>query len=124
MTPLPLSIEARAVTGSVALEDGQAALHGEAAQGLRLPPSGLLGATVYQWDGRPEALTAALENAATLPVGQWEPDQMTDAELRAFEREPAPEGMPDMSGLSDRRWFWTAMLLLMTVETWLRGRSS
>lgn len=124
MTPLPLSIEARAVTGSVAPEDGQAALHGEAAQGLRLPPSGLLGATVYQWDGRPEALTAALENAATLPVGQWEPDQMTDAELRAFEREPAPEGMPDMSGLSDRRWFWTAVLLLMTVETWLRGRSS
>lgn len=122
MTPLPLTVEATTTTGGASQGEGQAALFGEAAQGLRLPPSGLLAGTTYVWDGRPDALTSALEAAAALPLGQWEPEPMPEPELRAFEREPTPEGMPDMSRLSDRRWFWLAVLLGLATETWLRGR--
>jgi hypothetical protein len=122
MTPLPLSIETTTATGGASQEEGQAALFGEAAQGLRLPPSGLLAGTTYVWDGRPDALTSALEVAAALPLGQWEPEPVPDPELRALEREPTPEGIPDMSRLSDRRWFWMAVLLMLAAETWLRGR--
>jgi len=122
MTPLPLTVDVTSMQDTGAADAGLAALQGAAAQGLRLPPSGLLSATSFAWNGRPEALTSALEDAAALPVGQWEPEPTPDTQLRALEREPRPDGEPDMSGLSDRRWFWAAVLLLMAVETWLRGR--
>ena len=120
MSPLALAIDAQA--SAVGPVDPQALLHAVAAQGIRLPPSGLLSETTFPWEGRPESLTAAVASAAALPVSQWEPELMSDAELRAVEREPRPEGTPAVTGLSDRSWFWAMVLILMMVESWLRER--
>lgn len=122
MTALPLSVDETTMPTSATADEGQAVLYGEAAQGIRLPPSGLLSVTRFPWDGQAEALTSALASAAALPTSQWEPEPMTDAELRRLSREPQPSGDPTISHRSDRRWFWTAVLLLLGVETWLRGR--
>ena len=72
--------------------------------------------------GTADDVTAAVAAAAALPVSQWEPELMSDTELRALEREPRPEGTPAVTGLSDRSWFWAMVLILMMAESWLRER--
>lgn len=68
-----------------------------------------------------ETVRRALPHLATgAPVAELERLTLTDAELRALEREPAP-GAPETEPASwAGRWFWLAVLLLLAAETVLR----
>jgi hypothetical protein len=53
---------------------------------------------------------------------------IADAQLRGWSRPSAVPGVPDARALqrddsdNDRRWLWTAVLLLLAVEMWVRRR--
>jgi aerotolerance regulator-like protein len=48
---------------------------------------------------------------------------MSDAELRAWQRNPAPVSTPDVQRVEDddRRWMWAAALALLAIEARMRG---
>lgn len=77
------------------------------------------------------ALLAAVGEAAARNSGIRENELLTvsDASLRKLERAPGETGESetasdragaDRAGLSDARWIWLAVLVLLALETWMR----
>lgn len=68
------------------------------------------------------ALTRALSPMP--PAAEMDPVVIADAELRGWERLPAPAlaSSADAIGASDARWLWAAVLVLLAIETWVRRR--
>jgi hypothetical protein len=56
-----------------------------------------------------------LQRAEVVPIG--------DAVLQRWSRPPAPATSPRLETVDqdDRRWMWLAALLLLVLETWIRG---
>ena len=52
--------------------------------------------------------------------------QISDAQLDKLRRDPGPvtrQAWPRVDR-TDARWFWGAALLLLLIETWIRGRAT
>ncbi len=116
---LPISV-------SAAPEDRRAADAGLRAvlrRGLRLPPSGLLQRIEVAWPGEAEGLARAIDAQVAAPLDDWEPEFLNEAELAVMARPAAPvaEGTPVDEG--DRRRAWGLVLILIGLETWMRGRT-
>ena len=113
-------ITVRATPDEQVRADG--ALRAVLRRGLRLPPAGLLEPIAIDWPGDVTRLAAQLESRLSAPLTGWEPESMSDAELAGLAGQaPAPrEAQPEDMG--DRRTIWLAVLVLLCVEWWARGR--
>lgn len=80
------------------------------------------------------ALLVAIGEARARTSGIQEQELLTvsDANLRKLERAPGAAGESETAsdqagasraGLSDARWFWLAVLVLLGLETWMRRRA-
>jgi hypothetical protein len=69
------------------------------------------------------AVAALRASAPAPPASEVDPALISDATLKAWERQPAPPPPSRLRGLfdeSDGRWLWIAVLLLLGAEWWLR----
>jgi hypothetical protein len=89
-------------------------------RGLRLPPAGLLESISVPWPGDVERLAAALQARLAAPLDSWEPETLTDTDLAAIARAPAPQGGPTPVDSGDRRLIWALAIALMVAELWFR----
>ena len=74
----------------------------------------------------PALIRALLLSRDVAPAPDQEVNQIPDAQLDSFRREPGPvtpQSWP-RADRTDARWFWTAALALLLVETWIRGRAT
>jgi hypothetical protein len=67
-----------------------------------------------------ERLAAALQARLAAPLDSWEPETLTDADLAAIARAPAPQGGPTPVDSGDRRLTWALAIALMVAELWFR----
>jgi hypothetical protein len=75
------------------------------------------------WPGEAEGLARAIDAQVAAPLDDWEPEFLNEAELAVMARPAAPvaEGTPVDEG--DRRRAWGLVLILIGLETWMRGRT-
>ena len=74
----------------------------------------------------PALIRALLLSRDIAPAPDQEVNQIPDAQLDSLRREPGPvtpQSWP-RADRTDARWFWTAALALLLVETWIRGRAT
>ncbi len=74
----------------------------------------------------PALIRALLLSRDVAPAPDQEVNQIPDAQLDSLRREPGPvtpQSWP-RADRTDARWFWTAALALLLVETWIRGRAT
>lgn len=100
--------------------DADAALRAVLRRGLRLPPAGLLEPIAVEWPGTVEGLARALERRLAVSLDAWEPETLTDQELAAIARPPAPSERPTPVDAGDRRMVWALVLGLLVAELWMR----
>lgn len=100
--------------------DADAALRAVLRRGLRLPPAGLLEPIAVEWPGTVERLASLLEARLAVSLDAWEPETLTDQELAAIARPPAPIGEPTPVDAGDRRLVWALVLGLLVAEFWMR----
>jgi hypothetical protein len=98
----------------------EAALRAVLHRGLRLPPAGLLDRIEVEWPGTVEELAVLLEKKLAAPFDAWEPETLTDDEIQAIARAPAPAGPPSPVDAGDRRMVWALVIGLLIAETWIR----
>jgi hypothetical protein len=114
---MPIRVNAPAAEQPAA----DAALRAVLRRGLRLPPAGLLESIEVEWPGTVEQLAAVLQARVAAPLDSWEPETLSDQELAAIARPPAPVGSPAPVDAGDRRMAWALVLALLVAETWIRG---
>ncbi len=71
-------------------------------------------------------IRALLLSRDVAPAPDQEVNQIRDVQLDSFRREPGPvtpQSWP-RADRTDARWFWTAALVLLLTETWIRGRAT
>lgn len=116
---LPISVSAAPADRRSA----DAGLRAVLRRGIRLPPSGLLQRIEVSWPGTATGLAEAIEARVAAPLDEWEPEFLDDQELAAIARPPVSTagGAPVDEG--DRRRAWGLVLILLALETWMRGRA-
>jgi hypothetical protein len=97
-----------------------AALRAVLHRGLRLPPAGLLDRIEVDWPGSVDRLAEVLEARLAASRDSWEPETLTDDELAAIAREPAPEGRLVPVDTGDRQMAWALVVALLIAEGFLR----
>jgi hypothetical protein len=100
--------------------DADAALRAVLRRGLRLPPAGLLEPIAVDWPGTVEGLAGALERRLAVSLDAWEPETLTEQDLAAIARPPAPGARPTPVDAGDRRTVWALVLGLLVAEFWMR----